>query len=648
MASRVSLRQAVPLAAFATVYLVCAATVAHSQEPTFRGGISLIEVEASVVGANGAPVPDLTAADFQIFEDDALQTIDSFAVNTVGAAGARGEGATPETTASAESDAAQGNVYVLILDSGMPERVRLVAREFIEFGVHPGDRVAVINVRAGGVVPAVLPLTSERNEMMARINRTVEAWAKLSPPVLSSNIISYRVVRDVATRLSAVPGRGKAIVFIGGGTLLLWNQKPGLIEVARETRRMFESAMRIATLANIPIHAVEPSGLPAAVSPAALVGESSSFIVDPIERLKARQQPGRADQQSSVRLMAEITGGLDIVNTNNFKGNYIRATLPRGPTYILTYSSPANQRDGRFHSIRVAVGRPGVTVRAKQGYYAFRAGGSVTPAVSLPRNLSAAARAALEDGMPRSGIGVSLSAAAFPGGRQRSILVGIDVDLETPPVNRTQPIELAWAAVDDDGAIRAADRLVVDPRSSARDRSLSVFKRLAVVPGSYRITATVTQENGAIGSGVVSIEDTAFQGTQLAFSDVVLASSALESRRIVSSDETMKRVLPSMPTTRRTFAREEVLTLFVQIDDRAQAAERGFTLRSRLTASSGRVSWEHEREVKTKAGRGVSIEYKARIPLRAIEPGDYLLTIEALDPAGVTLSSARPVTVAVR
>jgi hypothetical protein len=137
------------------------------------------------------------------------------------------------------------------------------------------------------------------------------------------------------------------------------------------------------------------------------------------------------------------------------KANYARATLQRGPTYVLTYASSANQRDGKFHSIRVAVSRTGLTVRSKRGYYAFREGGSITPAVALPRNLSRDARTALEDDIPRPGISISLSAAAFKGEESRrllvdrpgmSVLVGIDVDLKTTQVNRRSPLELAWAA----------------------------------------------------------------------------------------------------------------------------------------------------------------------------------------------------------
>ena len=178
--------------------------------------------------------------------------------------------------------------------------------------------------------------------------------------------------------------------------------------------------------------------------------------------------------------MAQMTGGVDIVNTNNFKGNYAKVARPTGPTYILTYSSPASQSDGRFHRIGVAVDRPDVTVQSKQGYYAFRAGGMVTPATPLPRGLSALAAAALEEELPRSGVGIALSAAAFdyklPGA---SILVGIDID--STQLNRSQPLEVAWAAVNEDGALSAAERTIIEPRTIARGgnaTTLTMFKRV--------------------------------------------------------------------------------------------------------------------------------------------------------------------------
>jgi len=268
----VRVRVAAVLAGLLIIGLICGVTFAQSQAPTFRTGTGIIEVEVTVLDTTGVPVPDLTSSEFQVFEDDVLQNIVSFSLNTVAPSPIRQSVGVANATADERvNDSHSGNTFVLLLDSGFPERVRLVASEFIESGVRPGDRVAIIN--RGGEVPPTLPFTSDRSEMMAQISRKAE---RVQPaPTISR---SYGLLRDVAARLAVLPGRGKAIVFIGNGTGLLWNRRPNAIEAARETKRMFENAMRMATIANIPIHAVDPSGLTPAVSAESLIRLTS---VDP-------------------------------------------------------------------------------------------------------------------------------------------------------------------------------------------------------------------------------------------------------------------------------------------------------------------------------------------------------------------------------
>ena len=48
------------------------------QRPTFRGEINFVRVDVIVTDRDGNPVTDLEADDFEVFEDDTPQTIDSF------------------------------------------------------------------------------------------------------------------------------------------------------------------------------------------------------------------------------------------------------------------------------------------------------------------------------------------------------------------------------------------------------------------------------------------------------------------------------------------------------------------------------------------------------------------------------------------
>ncbi|MBI3492637.1 MAG: VWA domain-containing protein [Acidobacteria bacterium] len=59
--------------------LIAAALAAQQQEPTFKGGIRTVAVYATVTGANGRLVPDLTRDVFSIFDNGKKQELSLFA-----------------------------------------------------------------------------------------------------------------------------------------------------------------------------------------------------------------------------------------------------------------------------------------------------------------------------------------------------------------------------------------------------------------------------------------------------------------------------------------------------------------------------------------------------------------------------------------
>ena len=48
------------------------------QQPVFRAGVNFVRVDVIVTDKKGEPVNDLTDKDFQVFEDDKPQKIESF------------------------------------------------------------------------------------------------------------------------------------------------------------------------------------------------------------------------------------------------------------------------------------------------------------------------------------------------------------------------------------------------------------------------------------------------------------------------------------------------------------------------------------------------------------------------------------------
>lgn len=82
--------------------------------------------------------------------------------------------------------------------------------------------------------------------------------------------------------------------------------------------------------------------------------------IDDSARLKSRQD--------SLRLLADFTDGVAVINTNNIDGAMKRITDDLSSYYLMGYYSTNTRLDGRFRSISVRVTRPGVRVRARRGY----------------------------------------------------------------------------------------------------------------------------------------------------------------------------------------------------------------------------------------------------------------------------------------
>jgi len=83
------------------------------------------------------------------------------------------------------------------------------------------------------------------------------------------------------------------------------------------------------------------------------------------------------DQETLLRL-ADETGGRAFYNINDLGNAFREAADDARVSYSVVYYAPANDLDGTWHKIEVAVQRPGVTLRYRPGYVAAR-----QPAVTL-------------------------------------------------------------------------------------------------------------------------------------------------------------------------------------------------------------------------------------------------------------------------
>jgi VWFA-related protein len=133
-----------------------------------------------------------------------------------------------------------------------------------------------------------------------------------------------------------------------------------------DNRQQFRDIAEEANRANVTFYPLDPRGLTAFDEPIMKLGTSGP----PPPPLPPSVDRARLTARlESLRALAADTDGMAIVQTNDLEGGFKRIVDDLSSYYLLGYYS-TRKMDGRFHSIRVRVKRPGVQVRARRGYLA--------------------------------------------------------------------------------------------------------------------------------------------------------------------------------------------------------------------------------------------------------------------------------------
>lgn len=169
----------------AIVPLLVGVSLAYGQ---FTSGVNLVEVYATVTGAQGRPVTGLTAADFRVAEDGVRQPISAFAAGEFPLAIAIG---LDRSFSMAGRDNRLGVA-------------KSAARTLIG-ALRPGDQVMVVAI--GSDTAVVAPLSVDRGAALAAI-AGLDAWG--TTPLYDATIEAIEAIQ---------PARGRrALVLLSDGT----------------------------------------------------------------------------------------------------------------------------------------------------------------------------------------------------------------------------------------------------------------------------------------------------------------------------------------------------------------------------------------------------------------------------------------------
>ena len=469
------------------------AAEAESDEPSpiFRSGINYIRVDAIVTDDDGNHLTDLTVDDFEVYEDDARQEVDSFQLVEVDLLPALGDApVVPVGPRRSDQELAASRadvrVFVIFLDDyhvreGNSLRMRQVLADFLENDLIPTDLVGVMNP----LMPLDgLRLTRDHESVINAVNQfrgvkydyevrnAFEARYNFYPTRVVErmrNDVSLSALRGLMIRLGGIREGRKTVVVVSEGysnyvppQLQARNAELGVNRRSnpsvgdpfagenpfQETMAAFEDSTLMLDLQrvyetanrfNASLYTLDPRGL-------------AVFEFDVDQPAIGARTDGRVLRrtQDTLRLLAEQTDGRAIVNQNNLTRGLRQMRHDSNSYYLLGYNSSLEATDGEFHEITVRVKRDGVRVRARPGYWAI-----------TERDAARALRPTVNE--PPRAVEVALSALAQP---RRGRLVRTWVGT-APAANGRTRVTFVWEPVEGRGRRDVAASVLVTAMGDA-------------------------------------------------------------------------------------------------------------------------------------------------------------------------------------
>ena len=652
---------------FALITAVCAATTLAQRpdtvpaartggEPTFRSRIDLAQVDVVVTDDAGEPVAGLTTGDFALFENGVPRPITAFEpVHVPDDANAAAPGISGfEADVSANGEP-PGRIYVFALDVVAPcdaLRARHLLRQFLEQHFGPRD-VASVVVVGPGLASDGQDFTRSRRLLLEAIDKYSGGFARAcerryTPPRPLSAGRSQQMasLRTLTESLALIPGRKTVLLFtqsLDVDMLDVVDYSGGVLGLAGEDAH---AVLRAATRGSVAIYPIDPAGLTTEYTP-----------------LKTLD---------SFAALARATGGSSLINSNSLPQLFARIAGESGTYYRLGFDSGYDRENGRYVKLRVDVTRPGLTVRAREGY--------VAPSREEARaerdaRRDSAVAAALGAPVSTGGVPVRVAAAPFrAAGRHAAVDVVVEVDARSLPLAEKSgrlvgDLELRYVVTTEREKSYPEFRYTTRVDRAGRPASpwtsggmVRVVSTLTLPPGRHQLR--VAAGNGATAGSVVhDLEVPDFRSRPYTLAGVLVSTRAARGigtiRTEAPTDVRMRAsrcrppfcrdgsaaarghllawrgptaaatpdARPDGVTTAREFTRADTLELYTEVYDNRNAARRGppdlLVVIAELRDADGTL----RRSVVQERGVSARPAHVINVPLKGMADGSYVVRV---------------------
>jgi VWFA-related protein len=394
----------------------------------------LVQTDVVVVDGKDRVIPDLTLADFELYDNgkkQELKFLEFVSVDT----GRRTEGkrsaseAVPDS--AIEAEAIKGvsatdvkRVFAFVVDDlTIPaqdiSRVRSLLLDFVDHKMLDGDLVTIVRVVGGkgllqqftsdrillkkaiaAIKPVAHPFSNTGGPEPGRIDppRSLgpaedspvedvveEDRSEISSPTDDMNVF-FRGLSTLTTAaytiesLKEIPGHKNMIIISGGIPLFQAGEEaPIFTNITYLLQRLSDSALR----AGVTINSMDPRGLsasPGSVSFADTPGRSN-YESEILGRRTGFGRGGSADQATLSPLLAGASDRLGLntiakltggvsVANTNDFASGLEKIMARSKGYYLLAYTPREKFDRKYHKLEVKVKRPDVRVFHHDGYAA--------------------------------------------------------------------------------------------------------------------------------------------------------------------------------------------------------------------------------------------------------------------------------------
>lgn len=373
------------------------ASTPDDKDDVVRITTNLVQVDA-VVTRDGKTVPNLTADDFEIYEDGRKQTITSFAyvsnVPTSAPPTAPDNGAATPPPPRLKREDPHRTIAIVVDDLGLSaesmSQARRQVRKFVAEELQPTDLVAIM--RTSGELGALQQFTNDKRIL----NRAVDQmrWNICSRvgvsviPALrrfntsddelhcggTSYFQSLKSLRFILDAMGQLPGR-KSMILLSDSVPRESQEVPVDGERLRELasgpynfggllNRLAEKAIR----ASVVIYSIDTQGLVyTGLTAADPIGVPSRDFNNAVNNAMSARSYLVFSRQSGSDLLARQTGGFQIRNSNSFQLD--RILEDQSGYYLLGYRPTDETFNKEFHHIKAKVKRSGMSLRTRFGFF---------------------------------------------------------------------------------------------------------------------------------------------------------------------------------------------------------------------------------------------------------------------------------------